>query len=248
MAGHLLVFGFEGLPGRQRRPLVWEVYVQVTDWDRAVTPFDRRAATYDHSVLQPVFYLPVQQHALRLAACQLPRPRRILDVGCGTGTLLRQAAQRFPEADLVGVDVAGAMVKTADAATPAGLPIRFVHARAERLPFAEGVFDLALSTMSFRHWSDQSTGLAQISRVLTPGGVFVLAEVFAAPPRRTVVFLTWRHRDRVELPGDVKAMLDTHCLSVIGCQHLHGFGPISQVVVVVARTPRRAGKGARHEQ
>ncbi len=52
MAGHLLVFGFEGLPGRQRRPLVWEVYVQVTDWDRAVTPFDRRAATYDHSVLQ----------------------------------------------------------------------------------------------------------------------------------------------------------------------------------------------------
>jgi ubiquinone/menaquinone biosynthesis C-methylase UbiE len=220
----------------------------VTDQDRAVAPFDRRAATYDHSVLQPVFYRPVQQQTLRLAACQRPRPRRILDVGCGTGALLRQAAQRFPQAQLIGVDVAAAMVRTADVATPAGLPIRFVHARAERLPFADGVFDLVLSTMSFRHWSDQLEGLAQISRVLTPGGVFALAEVLAARPRRTLAVVTRRHRDRVELPGEVKGMLDTHRLCVIGGQHLRGFGPISEVVVVVARTPSRAEQGPRQER
>jgi ubiquinone/menaquinone biosynthesis C-methylase UbiE len=216
----------------------------VTDRDRAVTRFDRRAATYDHSVLQPVFYLPVQQAALHLAARQLPAPRRILDVGCGTGTLLRQAAKRFPDAQLVGVDLAGAMLAAAGAATPAELPIWFVHARAERLPLADGVFDLVLSTMSFRHWSDQSAGLAQVRRVLTPGGMLVLAEVFADRPRRTIVPIMRRHSDRVELPADVEAMLAHHGLSVIGCQHLRGYGPISQVVVVVARTPSHAGKGA----
>jgi ubiquinone/menaquinone biosynthesis C-methylase UbiE len=208
----------------------------VTDRDRAATRFDRRAATYEHSVLQPVLYLPVQQAALRLAARQLPAPRRILDVGCGTGALLRQAAQRFPDAQLVGVDLAGAMLAAAEAATPAELPIRFVHARAERLPLAAGVFDLVVSTMSFRHWSDQPAGLAQVRRVLTPGGVLVLAEVFAARPRRTIVPITRRHRDRGGLPADVKAMLAGHQLSVIGCQQLPGYGPISQVVVVVART------------
>lgn len=214
----------------------------MTDRDRAVTRFDRRAATYDRSVLQPVFYFPVQQAALHLAARQLPRPRRILDVGCGTGTLLRQAAQRFPDAHLVGIDLAGAMLAAADAATPAELPIWFVHARAERLPLADGVFDLVLSTVSFRHWSDQSAALGQIRRVLTPGGVLVLAEVFAVRPRRTIFSVTRRHRDRVELPADVKAMLADHDLSVIGCQHLRGYGPISQVVVVVARTPSRAAR------
>jgi ubiquinone/menaquinone biosynthesis C-methylase UbiE len=216
---------------------------QVTDRDPAVTRFDRWAATYDHSVLQPGFYLPVQQQALRLAERQLPRPQWILDVGCGTGALLRQAAQRFPKAQLVGVDVAAAMVNTADAATPAGLPIRFVHACAERLPFADGVFDLALSTMSFRHWSDRSAGVAQIKRVLAPGGVFVLAEVLVARPRRTVGLVPWRHRNRVEVPADVKAMLDAYGLSVIGCQQVCGFGPIPWVVVVVAGKPSRVGLG-----
>jgi ubiquinone/menaquinone biosynthesis C-methylase UbiE len=218
------------------------VYVQVTDRDRAVTRFDRRAATYDRSVLQPVFYLPVQQATLHLAARRLPRPRRILDVGCGTGTLLRQAAKRFPDAHLIGVDLAGAMLAAADAATPAELPIWFVHGRAERLPLADAVFDLVLSTVSFRHWSDQSAALGQIRRVLTPGGVLVLAEVFAAPPRRTIVPIMRRHRDRVELPAEVKAMLADHDLAVTGCQHLRGYGPISQVVVVVARTSSRAAR------
>jgi ubiquinone/menaquinone biosynthesis C-methylase UbiE len=212
----------------------------VTDRDRAATRFDRRAATYDRSVLQPVFYRPVQQATLHLAARHLPTPQRILDVGCGTGTLLRQAAQRFPDAQLVGVDLAGAMLAAADTATPAKLPIRFIHARAERLPLADGVFDLVVSTMSFRHWSDQPAGLAQVRRVLTPGGVLVLAEVFAAPLRRTIVPIMRRHRDRVELPAEVKAMLAHHDLAVIGCQHLRGYGPISQVVVVVARTPSHA--------
>jgi SAM-dependent methyltransferase len=156
------------------------------DTDHTAARFDRWAATYDRSALQPLLYTPVQQAALCLAAHHHPTPGRVLDVGCATGTLLRQAAQRFPEARLVGIDPAPRMVAAARAATPAGLPIHFVHACAEHLPFADGSFDLAISTLSFRHWDDQAAGIAQIRRVLTAGGVLTLADDFAIRPGRTV--------------------------------------------------------------
>ena len=154
----------------------------MADNDRTAARFDRWAATYDRSVLQPLLYTPVHQAALCLAAHQGATPRRVLDIGCGTGALLRQAARRFPNARLVGIDPAPRMVTAANQATPTGLPIHFLHACAEHLPFADGSFDLAISTLSFRHWSDQAAGIAQIRRVLTAGGVLTLAD--DSPPAR----------------------------------------------------------------
>jgi trans-aconitate methyltransferase len=63
-------------------------------------------------------FVPVQQTALRLALQLLPQARRVLDVGCGTGQLLRRARSYFPTAQLVGVDLAGQMVATAMTVTP----------------------------------------------------------------------------------------------------------------------------------
>ncbi len=74
--------------------------------DATVTGFDAWAPTYEHSALQPTLYIPAQQRALQLAQRLMPRPLRVLDVGCGTGRLLRQARQQHPSAMLVGVDVA----------------------------------------------------------------------------------------------------------------------------------------------
>jgi ubiquinone/menaquinone biosynthesis C-methylase UbiE len=207
------------------------------DTDHTAARFDRWAATYDRSALQPLLYTPVQQAALCLAAHHHPTPGRVLDVGCATGTLLRQAAQRFPEARLVGIDPAPRMVAAARAATPAGLPIHFVHACAEHLPFADGSFDLAISTLSFRHWDDQAAGIAQIRRVLTAGGVLTLADDFAIRPGRTVGPAPRSRRARNNLPADIHAMLASNDLTVIGWQHLRGFPPACRVVVVAARTP-----------
>ena len=78
------------------------------------------------------------------------------------------------------------MLAAAIAATSTKLGIRYVHAGAERLPFTDEVFDLVFATMSLRHWTDQAAGIAEISRVLTPGGVLVLADVFPSSPRRTL--------------------------------------------------------------
>jgi trans-aconitate methyltransferase len=75
-------------------------------------------------VLQTFLFVPVQQTALRLGRRLLPQAGGVLDVGCGTGRLLRSARQCYPAAELVGVDLAGPMVATAVTATPARLAVR----------------------------------------------------------------------------------------------------------------------------
>jgi trans-aconitate methyltransferase len=67
---------------------------------------------------------PAQETALRLALELVPQARRILDVGCGTGQLLRRARPCYPTATLVGVDLAAQMVAAAIAVTPTKLAVR----------------------------------------------------------------------------------------------------------------------------
>ena len=144
----------------------------------AVDRFNRWASTYDEHWMQRIIFEPVQRTVLKLAEEQVTRPGAILDVGCGTGRLLALARDRFPDARLVGVDAATEMVRQAKASNQNG-SIQFQQAMAEELPFPEASFDLVFSTMTFHHWSDQSKGVAEIARVLTPRGRWLLAEFVA---------------------------------------------------------------------
>ncbi len=143
-----------------------------------VDRFNRWAAGYDQHWMQRKIFDPVQRTVLQLAAEQVARPGAILDIGCGTGKLLGLAQARFPDARLVGVDAAIEMVKQAQASHPPGA-IQFQQAMAEHLPFPDASFDLVFSTMTFHHWQDQGGGVAEIARVLTPGGRWLLAEFVA---------------------------------------------------------------------
>src|SRR6266508_3183731 len=151
------------------------------------TRFDAWASTYEHSVLQ---------RTLQLVRQLMPRPQRLLDVGCGTGRLLRQARHQYPEALLVGIDTAWGMVASAAATTNAELAIHHVRAAAEQLPFADRTFDLVMATMSLRHWTDPATAIAQIDRVLIPGGALVVADVFPTHQRRGLPAAALRRRGR----------------------------------------------------
>ena len=153
---------------------------------RDVERFDRWATTYDRHWLQRVIFEPVQRTVLDLAALEVPRPGAILDVGCGTGRLLRAAEARFPGAELVGVDPAPQMVRQAQASAGEGSSIRFHQAAAEKLPFPDSRFDLVFSTLTFHHWSDQAKAVAEIARVLAPGGRWLLADFVATGLMRYV--------------------------------------------------------------
>jgi ubiquinone/menaquinone biosynthesis C-methylase UbiE len=140
---------------------------------RDVGRFDDWASTYDRSYLQRLVFEPVQKTLLEMAAAGKPGAASILDVGCGTGRLLRAASGVFPGARLAGVDAAPAMVERARAE---GGGIEFQQAFAENLPFGDGEFDLVFSTMTFHHWADQRRGMAEISRVMKPEGFWLLAD------------------------------------------------------------------------
>jgi ubiquinone/menaquinone biosynthesis C-methylase UbiE len=199
--------------------------------------FDRWASSYEDNTLQEHLFVPVQQTALQLALQLLPHPRRILDVGCGTGRLLRQARPCFPAAELVGVDLAGQMVATAGAVTPTRLAVRYVHGRAECLPFPNEVFDLVLTTLSLRHWTDLSAGIAEIGRVLAPGGVVILADVFPSTRRRGPARTMLRRRHAV-VPAELGMALAAHHLDVIGRDRTSWFR-LPDVQVIAARQQRQ---------
>jgi ubiquinone/menaquinone biosynthesis C-methylase UbiE len=146
--------------------------------DRDVRAFDQRAAGYDDGVLGRL-HKDIGEKVADLALSVAPGPRRVLDVGSGTGYLLGLLAGRLPAArELTGVDPAPGMV--AAAAERAGdARLRFTAGTAERLPADDGRYDLVVSTTSFDHWTDQGAGLAECARVLAPGGHLVLADQFS---------------------------------------------------------------------
>jgi ubiquinone/menaquinone biosynthesis C-methylase UbiE len=144
-----------------------------------VDRFNRWAKDYDQHWMQRVIFEPVQETVLSLATQQVSNPGAILDVGCGTGKLLGLAQSRFPGAKLEGVDAAIEMVRQAQASNLAGT-IHFQQAVAEELPFPNASFGLVFSTMTFHHWHDQGRGIAEVARVLTPGGRWLLAEFVAS--------------------------------------------------------------------
>jgi len=141
-----------------------------------VQDFNRRAATYEDSKRQSYIFDRVQRVVLNLAKTQ-SHPNAILDVGCGTGRLLRKAKELWPDARLVGVDAADKMIEQAKQLFPQA---EFHVAMAESLPLPDASVDLAFSTLSFHHWINQAKGVSEIARVLRPQGRFLLADIM--PP------------------------------------------------------------------
>jgi ubiquinone/menaquinone biosynthesis C-methylase UbiE len=99
-------------------------------------------------------------------------PVRVLDLGSGTGKAARLVAERFPQAEVIGVDLAPAMVEEARRLLPQGLDsrIRFEVADASAVPFGDGEFDLVVLLNMIPFFDE-------LARVTAPGGTVVVAHV-----------------------------------------------------------------------
>lgn len=167
--------------------------------------FARWAPTYDRSVMQRLYFRPVHARMLKLIGNVGPQqpPERILDVGCGTGRLLRAASVRWPQAELWGVDPADQMLVAAARSNPKAV---FRQAFAEALPFPDHSVDLALSSLSFHHWADHARGLNEIARVLRPGGYMCLAD--------HAMLLTKLVGEKVKSSAEIRALMKNAGLTV----------------------------------
>lgn len=123
--------------------------------------------------------------------------QRLLDLGCGTGALVRLAAAQCPagdETELWGLDATPQMVERAKARSAAHGSddrVRFVLGVCESLPFEDGHFDVVTSTFLYHHLPPalKVRTTAQVRRVLKPGGRFVLCDYDR--PRSALDYFMW---------------------------------------------------------
>jgi ubiquinone/menaquinone biosynthesis C-methylase UbiE len=152
-----------------RRPGLWRAFRGPVR-----RQFDRLAPRWDAMRSDDAFA------SLHQALDAIPsRPARVLDLGTGTGLAAFVLARRFPEAEVVGVDVADRMIEVARRNTPPELAgrVRFAEADAAQLPFDDAAFDLV-------SLANMIPFFAELARVTAPSGWVVFS--FSAGPETPI--------------------------------------------------------------
>jgi ubiquinone/menaquinone biosynthesis C-methylase UbiE len=139
--------------------------------------YDRLLPLYD-----PIVRLLFPEQAVKrrlVEEAQIGAGDRVLDVGCGTGTLAVLAGTVQREAKVVGLDGdAKALASARRKAAKAAVEISFEEGLSYELPYSDESFDRVLSSLVFHHLTREHKRrtLAEILRVLTPGGTFHLLD------------------------------------------------------------------------
>jgi SAM-dependent methyltransferase len=142
-------------------------------------------------------------------------PRRALDVGTGTGAGAFAIARRFPDSEVVGVDLASGMVEEARRKTPPELQgrVSFEVGDASKLPFPDGSFDLVAHANMIPFFDE-------VARLVAPGGYVVFSfsggaqtPIYVPPERLRRELAARNFTDFAELAGGRGTSLLAHKLS-----------------------------------
>ncbi len=157
--------------------------------------FDQQAATYDRDV--------TGQHARALYPVILEKLSRIpyhtaLDLGCGTGELMRRILEKDGSKVLYGLDLSEQMLETAK--KKLGGKVDLVLGDSEHLPFEDASFDVVYCNDSFHHYPAPDEVLGEVFRVLKPGGTFLMCDSWHPGLGRVLINAWFRHSRE----GDVK--------------------------------------------
>ena len=133
------------------------------EYGRLASKYDRRWSRYVQK--------SVRETLQRTSAAA---GERLLDVGCGTGTLLARLVAERPGVEAWGVDLSTGMLQVARRKLPPRIPL--LAADVQRLPLATSSFSVVVSSSSLHYWPRPALALREIARVLRPGGRLVLTD------------------------------------------------------------------------
>lgn len=129
---------------------------------------ERTAITYDQAA---ILQREVGQQLLERLDWIKLTPKRILDLGCGTGFISEALLKRYPKAEIIGVDIAlSRVLQTRKKRHWLRKPVGVV-ARAEALPFADQAFDMVISNLMLHWCNDLLPVFKECARVLRPEGL-----------------------------------------------------------------------------
>jgi ubiquinone/menaquinone biosynthesis C-methylase UbiE len=164
-----------------RRPMLWRLFRRPL---RA--QFDKLAPVWD-GMRRPDALAPVEAALDRLPE----RPRRVLDLGTGTGAVAHLVAGRFPEAEVVGVDISERMIDEARRRTDSAR-VSYQVADAEQLPFEDAAFELVTLGNMIPFFDE-------VARIVAPGGHVLFA--FSAGSETPIYVAPQRLREELSRRG-----------------------------------------------
>ena len=167
-----------------RRPWAWRLFRRLTRLQ-----FNRMAPIWDQMRSPEAFA------SLEAALDSIDEPpKRALDLGTGTGRAAFIVANRYPEAEVVGADLAAEMLAEARKRTPPELVdrVRFEEVDAERLPYPAGSFELVTLANMIPFFDE-------LARVLSPGGSVVFS--FSAGAETPIYVPSERLREELSRRG-----------------------------------------------
>jgi ubiquinone/menaquinone biosynthesis C-methylase UbiE len=154
------------------------------DKHQVAQEFTRWSQSYDRSILQWLLFGPSHRVLVkRIRESAGDRAIKMLDVGCGTGVFASKVRGCLPQAEVCGVDLVSGMLSK-------GVPrwrlhqahVLPVQGDSERLPFASESFDVVTCANSFHHYPRQDRAVAEMSRVLKPGGRLMIIDGYRDGP------------------------------------------------------------------
>ena len=133
------------------------------EYDRLAPRYDRRWSFYVNATVQETIdRLDLQSH------------ERILDLGCGTGTLIERLLNLAPEIEIVGLDPSAQMLNVARQKLPKSVELQV--GSADSIPFPDESFDRVISTSAFHYFRNPARSIQEMKRVLKPNGRLVITD------------------------------------------------------------------------
>ena len=174
--------------------------------EKSKATFNQQAATYDTDMRG--------QHARSLYPILLERLSHIsyqsaLDLGCGTGEMIKQIMQSDNHKELYGIDLSEEMLSVAKGKLPD--QVKLLLGDSESLPFPDNFFDVVYCNDSFHHYPAPQNVLSEVHRVLKPGGTFLMGDCWQPYIGRMIMNFYMRHSKE----GDVRIYSETEMVSML---------------------------------